>query len=135
MANVKKNCNCGSGAYAIFKVKTAYAKWGSIVGDIKDQEDLQEQFSNCLTLENVEGEGNIELEKDGDLIKVRLKTSVYEQGIASDTWTIVHNLNKYPSVVLVDSAGTVFYAEIQYDSLNQLTVKLNGATKGKAYLN
>ena len=47
--------------------------------------------------------------------------------------TIEHNLNKYPSV-LVDSAGTYFMRD-SYDSLNQLTVKLNGATKGKAYLN
>lgn len=164
MANVKKNCNCNTGAYAIFKINTAASAWGSIVGDILNQEDLQEQLtvlgedfqgkldtldedvqskiaaiqekiSDCLTLENVESAGNIELSKEGDKIRIQLVTTVYEQGEASDTWVINHGLNKYPSVVLVDSAGTAFNAEITYDSLNQLTVKINGATKGKAYLN
>lgn len=144
MANVKKSCNCntGAGAYAIFKINTAAAAWGSIVGDIANQEDLQEvfdqiqdQFSDCLSLENVEGEGNIELTKEGDKIKVQLKTTVFEQGEATDTWSIQHNLHKYPSVILVDSAGTAFFAEVTYDSLDHLTVKINGATKGKAYLN
>ena len=39
------------------------------------------------------------------------------------------------SVSLVDSAGTQFDARVVYDSLNQCTVYMNGATKGKAYLN
>lgn len=64
-----------------------------------------------------------------------LNTFVYEQGTASDTWVIVHNLNKYPSVTIVDSAGNVFTPAIQYDSKNQITVTMNGATTGKAYLN
>ena len=61
--------------------------------------------------------------------------TVFEQGEATDTWSIQHNLHKYPSVILVDSAGTAFFAEVTYDSLDHLTVKINGATKGKAYLN
>lgn len=65
----------------------------------------------------------------------RLDTYIHEQGESSDTWVIVHNLNKYPSITIVDSAGTVFEAEIRYDSENQCTVLMNGAFKGKAYLN
>ena len=62
-------------------------------------------------------------------------TVVFDQGETSDTWVIVHNLNKYPSVTVVDSAGTQFIAQIEYNSRNQLTIHLNGATTGKAYLN
>lgn len=62
-------------------------------------------------------------------------TYIHEQAIASDTWVITHNLNKYPSVTIVDSAGNVFTPAIQYDSKNQVTVTMNGATTGKAYLN
>lgn len=65
----------------------------------------------------------------------RLDTYIHEQGESSDTWVIVHNLNKYPSITIVDSAGTVFEAEIRYDSENQCTILMNGAFKGKAYLN
>lgn len=63
------------------------------------------------------------------------KTFVYEQGVASDTWVIEHNLGKYPSVSLVDSAGTQFDADVEYNSENICTVRMNGATTGKAFLN
>lgn len=63
------------------------------------------------------------------------KTYVHEQGNASDTWEIQHNLNKYPSVTLVDSANTQFEAQVVYNDKNNCTVYMNGATKGKAYLN
>lgn len=76
-----------------------------------------------------------ELQEQIDNIDVTDDTFVYEQGIASDVWVITHNLNKYPSITLVDSAGTVFKAKEEYNSANQITVYLNGATTGKAYLN
>lgn len=62
-------------------------------------------------------------------------TFVFEQAAASDTWVVVHNLNKYPSVTVVDSAGTQFMVQVEYNSKNQLTIYINGATTGKAYLN
>ena len=63
------------------------------------------------------------------------KTYTHEQGISSDTWVIEHNLGKHPSVTVVDTAGTVFTASVEYNSDNVCTVYINGATKGKAYLN
>ena len=62
-------------------------------------------------------------------------TFVFNQAEASDMWIIVHNLNKFPSVTVIDSAGTQFMAQVKYDSSNQLTIYMNGATTGKAYLN
>lgn len=62
-------------------------------------------------------------------------TYIHEQGVASETWEINHNLNKYPSVALVDSAGTQFQARVEYIDENTCIVYMNGATKGKAYLN
>jgi hypothetical protein len=62
-------------------------------------------------------------------------TFIFEQAIASDTWIIEHNQDKYPSVTIVDSAGNVFTPAVHYDSENQITVTMNGATTGKAYLN
>ena len=60
---------------------------------------------------------------------------VYTQGEAADTWVIEHNLDKYPSVTVVDSANTVVIGHIIYNDRNQLTVRFNGTFKGKAYLN
>ena len=62
-------------------------------------------------------------------------TFIHEQGEASDRWEINHNLNKYPSVTLVDSANTQFVAQVEYTDKNNCVVYMNGATKGKAYLN
>ena len=83
----------------------------------------------------VEGSGLIAAITSGDRVTISSKTYVHEQGIASDTWEIVHNLNKFPTVVLVDSAGTTFGAAVTYNSSNKCTIKMNGATTGKAYLN
>ena len=85
---------------------------------------------------NLTPESNIIItENDDGTYKIATETFEFEQGVASDTWVIVHNLNKYPSVALVDSAGRQFYGEVVYDSKDQVTVLINGATKGKAYLN
>jgi len=63
------------------------------------------------------------------------KNYVHEQSSASATWTITHNLNKRPSVSVVDSAGTQIICEVYYDSDNQVTLTFDDSTAGQAYLN
>lgn len=60
---------------------------------------------------------------------------VHDQAIAADVWTVVHNLNCYPSATVVDSANEVVLVEIEYLDLNTLEVKLGSAHGGKAYIN
>ena len=60
-------------------------------------------------------------------------TYTHSQTSSSDTWTIKHNLGRFPSVTVIDTGGTVLTA-------NQLTVTFFSggsalATTGKAYLN
>ena len=137
MANAKKKCGCGEqGAYAIFKINAAGAAWGSIIGDINLQEDLMKLLTNYFSIDNMETSGNIKITKDEEgNYDISTETFEFEQGEASDSWEIEHNLNKYPSVICVDSAGRQFFGEVFYDSLNKVTISINGATKGKAYLN
>lgn len=64
------------------------------------------------------------------------KYFVFEQGIASDTWVIEHNLGKKPSITVVDSADTVIgIYKADYSGENKVTLNFNGAFTGKAYLN
>ena len=93
-------------------------------------------FKDGTVLEEVrlEGASNDKLVTE-KAVSDSLKTYIFEQGIASTTWVVTHNLNRFPSVVVVDSAGTQFMTQIHYDSLNQLTISMNGATTGKVYLN
>lgn len=83
----------------------------------------------------IEGSTLIGVLTSGNTAKIWSRSYVHEQGVSSDTWVIQHNLNKYPDVVLVDSAGTVFRATCTYNSLNKCTIYINGATTGKAFLN
>lgn len=62
-------------------------------------------------------------------------TYVHHQDISASTWTITHNLDKYPSVTLVNSAKEVFIANVEYVSKSQVVVTMAGANTGKAYLN
>jgi len=63
------------------------------------------------------------------------KTYTHTQGSSSATWTITHNLGKYPSVSVQDSAGTDIFGEVQYNSKYQLTISFSSAFSGFAYLN
>lgn len=62
-------------------------------------------------------------------------TYTHTQSSASTSWVITHNLNKKPSVTIVDSGGNVQIGEIRYDSNNQVTVTFAAAFGGYAYLN
>ena len=63
------------------------------------------------------------------------KNYVHKQSVASSEWTIVHNLGKYPSITVVDSAGTVVVGEIVLQTTEQAVISFNGAFSGKAYCN
>lgn len=137
MANAKKKCGCGDqGAYAIFKINAAGAAWGTIVGDINLQTDLMALLDQCFSPETLKTSGNVKITQQPDgTFDIATETFEFEQGEASDTWVVEHNLNKFPNVVTVDSAGRQFQAEVVYDSLNKVSIYINGSTKGKAYLN
>lgn len=62
-------------------------------------------------------------------------TYIHTQGVASSTWTINHNLNKYPSVTVVDSAENEIIASVKYQDANTCIIEMSSPFKGKAYLN
>lgn len=57
------------------------------------------------------------------------------QAVASDTWVIPHNLNKFPSVTIVDSTNTEVVADISHTSTLQCEVSFSSPQTGTAYLN
>lgn len=60
---------------------------------------------------------------------------IHVQSQASSTWNVTHNLNKYPSVTIVDSAETEVIGDVQYIDSNNLTITFTAAFSGKVYLN
>lgn len=62
------------------------------------------------------------------------KTYVHVQDTAVTTWTINHNLGYYPSVTVVDSAGSEVVGDVTYPDANTVTATFGGAFGGRAYL-
>lgn len=62
------------------------------------------------------------------------KRFVFTQAAASASWIIPHTLKGFPSVTVVDSAGTVVVGTVVYNSTSSITVTFEAAFAGKAYL-
>lgn len=60
---------------------------------------------------------------------------VHVQTTPVTTWYVEHNLNKYPSVTIIDSAGSLVVGEVSYIDTNSLLITLTAAMSGKASVN
>ena len=94
-----------------------------------------------LILTYIGGNGVLELDefynisnfvKGGD---VGDKTFIFEQITPSATWNITHTLNKFPSVSVVDTAGTQVFTDVNYIDNNNITLTFSTGFAGKAFLN
>jgi len=70
------------------------------------------------------------------------KNLLHTQSSASNSWTVNHNMGKYPSVSIVEcdpsaneTDGDLVIGEVTYNSINQLTIKFAAAISGVAYIN
>ena len=67
-------------------------------------------------------------------------TFTHNQNSTSSTWVVTHNLNRFPSVTVVDSGNSIVQGTVVYNSIKQLTITFFSggnalAFQGKAYLN
>lgn len=60
---------------------------------------------------------------------------VHNQVFPSAIWEVDHNLNKKPSVTVVDSADSVVIGDVEYLNNKQVRLTFVGAFSGKAYFN
>lgn len=75
------------------------------------------------------GGGSVDGSGGGD------KHFVYIKDSASDTWDIVHNLGKYPSISVMDEFGNEVEGEYSHISVNEVQLKFSAAFSGIAFLN
>ena len=94
-----------------------------------------------LNLTNIGGNGNLDLNKYYDFATFTIssgvgdKNFVFNQVVASNTWVIQHNLNKFPSVTSVNINNIQMYGEVVFTDVNNLTINFTSASSGKAYIN
>lgn len=82
-------------------------------------------YTNISSWSEVSGGGS----GSGDL------TYIHEQSVPAVEWQVTHNLNKYPSVTVVDSAKTTICGEVTYINPNSLIITFSSAFSGTAYCN
>jgi hypothetical protein len=93
-----------------------------------------------LNLTNLAGNGNLTelLYYDFALFTLPAQgspTFIFTQGVASTVWNVPHNLGKFPSISVVDTANTVVTGQYEYTDNNNVILTFSAAFAGKAYLN
>ena len=87
------------------------------------------------------GNGVLTIDKYYDIMNFVLsadaedKTFVFTQGVPAVQWTVQHNLNKFPSVSVVNNNNIVINGEVTYIDKNNVQLDFSAGFAGKAYLN
>ena len=93
-----------------------------------------------LNLTNIGGNGNLTDLLYYDFAVFQLSsqgapTFVFTQTVAATVWNVNHNLGKFPSITVIDTANTVVTGEYTYTDNSSVTLTFSAAFAGKAYLN
>jgi hypothetical protein len=106
-----------------------------------DQDVTETTFYNA-SLTFLSGNGSIEEDQDYfvsllqfDTLEDKDKNYIHNQMSASSTWSVQHDLNKFPSVSVVDSGNNMVVGDVEYIDENNLTITFNASFSGKAYIN
>lgn len=71
----------------------------------------------------------------GQVKKMSDRHYVHNQPNPAGVWTVIHNLEKFPSPVVVDSSGREVEGDIRHLDTNRLTITFQSSFSGKAYCN
>lgn len=92
--------------------------------------DFTGSAGNAMDVLVAQGDGTVRWERPP-----QAREFTYTQAVPSKTWTITHNLEKKPSVSVVDSADTMVVGSVEYVNENELIITFENIFAGKAYLN
>jgi hypothetical protein len=109
------------------------------IGDIVSIVALKNNFHDLLINGVLRGKGGEGINGTNDGMSNQppppISTYIHIQLSSSDSWNVKHNLGKYPSVSIVDSAGSLVIGDVYYMDENELYVVFSSPFSGKAYLN
>ena len=98
----------------------------------------------CELILNVEEPEDLTLQVDDDDLTLQMRdcicvqtriSYIHRQQSAAAVWHIEHNLKRYPSVTVVDSADSKVTGDVDYIDDCTLTVSFVAPFSGSAYLN
>ena len=111
-----------------------------------DTTTLQVDTDDVTTVVVTSEVTNVTVSQDGDVTVLNASPAtilaptaayryVHTQSVASQTWTVDHNLGSKPGgVSVVSNADEIVYGDVTYTSANQLTVGFSAAFTGKVYI-
>jgi len=114
---------------SVTHMTTSFSSGSTAFGDTADDTHT---FTGTVVIPNV---ANLETAVVANTAKVTDRHFVFDQGVATSSWSINHSLGKYPSVIVIDSAKTMVIGAVTYVDSNNLTIKFRSGFSGKAYLN
>ncbi len=94
-----------------------------------------------LAISFLGGNGSININNFYDIINFTFgdnsgdKTFIYQQAVPATTWGVQHDLNKFPSITVVDTAKSVVVGDYTYVDNNNVILEFSAAFAGKAYFN
>ena len=102
--------------------------WATKLTDLQDTPSSLGNAGQTLVVNSAEdGTEWVDQEKD--------KHFTFFQNSASKVWTATHNLQKHPSVSVIDSGGNVVIGDVTYIDLNQIQITFKASFSGIAYFN
>lgn len=124
--------------FKLINTPTTIAGYGITNAYTKTEVNTLTANSSIVSM-NITGDvnKNINIVKgDASVVSVTFKdTYVHTQTTPASSWSVTHGMNKYPSVTIIDSAGSIVDGEVNFNSLNAVTISFCGAFSGKAYFN
>jgi len=139
-----------SGSNSLANFYSEFANKDILIADIENQNNygvytctaITQDSTNTdfydLTLIYRSGNGNLVNDYNYTVVLfagAQDKDFTFTQLNGSATWTIAHNLNKFPSVMIRLSSGVEGIADVTHQDKNNLTISFRVAESGTAHLN
>ena len=116
----------------------AYRYIGTTGADGGSKSSLVVNYDNVLVDNNVSVinfKSNLKATLNNGVVDITDETFIFDQTTDSNSWAITHNLNKYPSVTVVNTSDEEVKGGVSYTDSNSLTIDFQTNIAGKAYLN
>tara|TARA_R110002072_G_C7945891_1_gene532838 strand:- start:33 stop:758 length:726 start_codon:yes stop_codon:yes gene_type:complete len=117
------------------------SNWGVFNWSASVQDPIETAFYD-ISLQYVSGPGDFQDDLDYFITILQYDTSlsndknfVHNQTVPSTSWQVTHNLNKYCAVDVVSASGDIIYPNVEYTSLNTVTITFSSNQTGFAYFN
>ena len=134
---ILSNGSDSGGSEPADSVISVNGKTGAVILEIEDIPNLLTTLNSKLVVDNIIVGQHISLTKSGNNITINSNDYTYEftQTNPASTWQITHNLNKYPSVTILDSNKERIYAPVNFTNKNSLSIDFSEPVAGTAIMN